>query len=124
MDTELLQAALVGLAHRRTEIEQKMDEVRKMLRDGTSGSSATAAPGTKKRGLSAEARQRIGAAQKKRWAAFRRGRAAQNAIAKPAARSQKKAPTVKRVVVKNSVSERGLKKTAAKRGIKKSGATR
>ena len=78
MDTELLRAALLGLEHQRTNIEQKITEVRNMLGDGA-GSNATPSPPKKKR-ISAAGRKRIAVAQRKRWAAFRK--ASQPASAK------------------------------------------
>src|SRR6266851_2198407 len=77
-DTEILEAALAGLQHRRSAIEEKMAELRQRL-DGGAGQvgrksaevdSGTATP--KKRTMSAAARRRIAVAQRKRWAAIKR----------------------------------------------------
>jgi hypothetical protein len=64
-DPEILAAALVGFEHKRSEIEEKMAELRRRLGGG-------AAPVPKKRTMSAAARRRIGAAQRKRWAAVKK----------------------------------------------------
>ncbi len=82
---EILEAALHGLEAQRQKIEEQISEVRSLLgkRVGRPPKAEAAAPaeessGTetratrKRRGLSPEARKRIAAAQKKRWAAFRK----------------------------------------------------
>jgi hypothetical protein len=74
---EILEAALHGLETQKQRLEEQIAEVRSML--GRAGKSAktpawsgatNGAP--RKRILSPEARQRIAAAQKKRWAAYRK----------------------------------------------------
>ncbi len=85
-----LDAALVGLEFQKQKIEEQIAEVRSMLGGRTAApkkaapaaavaapaaSAAPAAPVKRKRArrkLSDEARKRIAAAQKKRWAAFRK----------------------------------------------------
>jgi hypothetical protein len=80
---EILEAALQGLEAQKQKLDEQITQVRAMLggRGGrpsksaeTSNAGATAGPtgGRRKRVLSAEARKRIAAAQKKRWAAFRK----------------------------------------------------
>ena len=79
---EILEAALQGLEAQRQKLDEQISEVRSLLgrrvgRPPKAGageakaSTASAAP-RKRRGLSEEARKRIAAAQKKRWAAFRK----------------------------------------------------
>ena len=82
---EILEAALQGLEAQRTKLDEQIAHVRSLI-GGRAGrppkSEAAAAPaaatkhastqGRKKRVLSPEARKRIAAAQKKRWAAFRK----------------------------------------------------
>ncbi len=79
---EILEAALQGLEAQRQKLDEQISEVRALM-GGRAGRSsrgngggegrATAARTTrKKRTLSPEARKRIAAAQKKRWAAFRK----------------------------------------------------
>ena len=69
----ILEYALEHLERERSEIEAKIDHVRRQL--GVSGAApataqagSTAAPARKRRTLSAAARKRIAAAQKRRWA--------------------------------------------------------
>lgn len=81
IDIATLQAALVGYQVRHDEISAKMVEIRKRFGQTRVGGSIRApfakvwAP-RKKRVMSAAARKRIGAAQKKRWAEFHRAKAA------------------------------------------------
>lgn len=81
---EILEAALQGLEAQREKLDQQIAEVRSLLGTGAarrgrprrqaSESSGSSEPtnGRKKRVLSPEARKRIAAAQKKRWANFRK----------------------------------------------------
>ena len=80
-DKSILEAALQGLEAQRDKLEEQISQVRGMLGRGpgrpakntrvaaASGSDGSTRP---KRVLSAEARKRIAAAQKKRWAAYRK----------------------------------------------------
>lgn len=74
-DLELLEAALIGFQYRRTEVEQRIADLRHKISGQPSASAATpsgvsssAATGRK---MSASARQRIALAQKKRWASYK-----------------------------------------------------
>ena len=79
---EILEAALQGLEGQKQKLEEQIAQVRSMIggrvgrpsRGSSGATSATknAGSGRKKRVLSPEARKRIAAAQKKRWAAFRK----------------------------------------------------
>lgn len=80
---EILEAALLGLESQREKLDEQIAQVRSMLgrkagrpakvAASTSAAVTTAsAPASGTRVLSAEARKRIAAAQKKRWAAFRK----------------------------------------------------
>ena len=79
-DPSLLQAALEGLEAQRSRIEEQIQQVRAMLGHkrrgrppvGATGLESAAKPERKRRVLSAAARKRIAAAQKKRWANFRK----------------------------------------------------
>ncbi|MBC7925740.1 MAG: hypothetical protein H7039_08790 [Bryobacteraceae bacterium] len=80
-DPNLLEAALEGLLLQKQRLEAQIQEVRSLLgkkRGPRASSSALAAPvavsrtATRKRELSEPARKRIAAAQKKRWAEYRR----------------------------------------------------
>jgi hypothetical protein len=80
---EILEAALQGLEAQKQKLDEQISQVRAMLgrRAGrpsksaqapSAGAVAGATAGRRKRVLSPEARKRIAAAQKKRWAAFRK----------------------------------------------------
>ena len=79
-DTTTLEAALVGLELKRNEINQLIEDIKRQLGGRTSKASAGLVPASvaktqgprKKRVLSAEARRRIAAAQKRRWAEHRK----------------------------------------------------
>ncbi len=77
---EILEAALQGLEAQRHKLDEQISHVRSMLggRGKVAKAPTWAASGNgsapKKRILSPEARQRIAAAQKKRWAAYRKNR--------------------------------------------------
>jgi len=72
-NSQLLQAALEGLQLQRDRIEEQISQVRSML-GGVARKAAPAAPAKPggRRDLSPAARRRIAAAQKKRWAAYRK----------------------------------------------------
>ncbi len=81
---EILEAALQGLEAQKQKLDEQIAQVRSMMgrrvgrpprgnSDGaTHSTSGTQSATRKKRVLSPEARKRIAAAQKKRWAAFRK----------------------------------------------------
>ncbi len=78
-DPSLLAAALEGLELQRKRIDDQISMVRGMLggrkasvSSAVTSSAPATAPARRKRVLSEEARMRIAAAQKKRWAAFRK----------------------------------------------------
>jgi hypothetical protein len=76
VNPEIIDAAIQGFEYQKAQIEAKIAELR-ALRSGTSVSpeKTAATPKTGKRALSVEARERIAAAQRKRWAATRKGTA-------------------------------------------------
>ena len=83
-DPEILRAALVGLQHSLSMIDQRIADLRSQLGGRRTSHPSPAASGEVKRVLSPAARRRIALAQKKRWAAFKAGRS-KTAQAKPAA---------------------------------------
>ena len=72
---EVKEAALIGLRHKRSAIEEQIQQLEAELdgRSGRKGSAASSAP-TQKRVLSPTGRRRIAAAQRKRWAAVRQAK--------------------------------------------------
>jgi hypothetical protein len=79
-NTALLTAALEGLELQRARLNEQIAEVKALLNKRGPRKAAAAdegpAPKRKRRKLSAAARARIAAAQKKRWAEFRKESAA------------------------------------------------
>jgi len=85
-DAELMAAALIGLERQRSELEEKMAELRRQIGAGAgrrpgrparvSAEVDSGAVPPNKRTMSAAARRRIAAAQRKRWAAIKKAEAA------------------------------------------------
>ncbi|HTU46063.1 MAG TPA: hypothetical protein VMF91_13430 [Bryobacteraceae bacterium] len=84
-NAEILEAALQGLETQKQKIDEQIAQVRSLMgrrvgrppkQSGGGGATKASSGGSggtrKKRVLSPEARKRIAAAQKKRWAAFRK----------------------------------------------------
>lgn len=77
-DPSFLQAALEGLELQRQRIEDQIRDVRALLgKSPLSGRKQELEPSPHKRQLSAAARKRIAAAQKKRWAEYRKSAASE-----------------------------------------------
>jgi hypothetical protein len=73
VDASTLQMALVGYRAQAAQVDAKMQDIRKRLRGAgaaNGGGGEIPTPFKRKRVMSAAARKRIAAAQKKRWAAF------------------------------------------------------
>lgn len=83
-EASILEMALIGYQVERQNIEARIDEIQAQLKGKrfvpASANGARSAGGTK-RDLSAAARRRIALAQKKRWAAYRKAKAAKGAKA-------------------------------------------
>jgi hypothetical protein len=82
---EILEAALQGLEIQKQRLDEQIEQVRSLMGKRSAGrppktstpaastaSQESSGRGGRKRTLSAEARKRIAAAQKKRWANFRK----------------------------------------------------
>lgn len=69
-DPVFLNAALEGLRLQQSRIEKQIETVRGLLGSGTPKADVVAGSPRKRGPMSAEARQRIADAQKKRWAAY------------------------------------------------------
>jgi hypothetical protein len=94
--SEILEAALIGLELRRDEIERKMAEIRSLLEKTTR--PAARSRGATARTMSAAVRRRIAAAQRKRWANIRKSKKAAEAVpaksqSKGRIRAKKKKPS-------------------------------
>ena len=69
-DASLLEAALIGFEQARRNVEEKIAQIRRQIGFGD-GTQAAVPSQTGRRPLSPAARRRIGAAQRKRWAAIK-----------------------------------------------------
>jgi peptidoglycan hydrolase CwlO-like protein len=74
LDNSTLQAALVGYQRQLEEIESKMAELRRRL--GHAPAAANTTTKGRRHRMSAEGRARIAAAQRARWAKFKKKKAA------------------------------------------------
>lgn len=79
LSPEILQAALQGLETQKSHVEAHIQEIRTMLGSGQQAKGRGRPPKTGEqaiapstRSISAEAKERIAAAQRKRWAKFRK----------------------------------------------------
>ena len=73
---DILEAALIGYQHQLELLNAKIADIKKRLGVNGAGRSAATASPAKKHQISPEGRARIAAAQKKRWAAAKRAKAA------------------------------------------------
>lgn len=77
-NADILRYALIHLEQERDQIQAKIDHINSQLGQKVSAPAAASGPADaprKKRTLSASARKRIAAAQKKRWAEHRKAQA-------------------------------------------------
>ncbi len=87
VDRTLLEAALYGYERQKDEIEAKIAEIRNHIGGGKPAAVATTAPEpVKKRVMNASARRRIAAAQRKRWAEYKKTHGTPAKTAKPKAK--------------------------------------
>ncbi|HWB99628.1 MAG TPA: hypothetical protein VG672_23135 [Bryobacteraceae bacterium] len=118
MDQEILEAALIGLRFKQSEIDARITELRGQIAGGArKASAAPAAEPKRTRGpFRPAAKRRIALAQKRRWAAYRAAKAAALAEAAKSTASSKtavKAAAKKTAARKASkVSRPAVKKTA------------
>ena len=75
IDSSILGAALIGYQHERDQIDAKIAEIRQ-IGGQTPQASAPEGEAPTKRVVGAAARKRMAAAQRRRWAEFRKAKAA------------------------------------------------
>jgi|SRR5215469_2484228 len=73
LNPELIAAAVDGFEEQKKRIDAQIAELRQMLSGGSGRDGPESSPAAKPRRMSAGARARIAAAQRKRWAAKRAG---------------------------------------------------
>jgi hypothetical protein len=120
MDRSLLTAALHGYEVELQRIRTAMAEIQSQLGHRSVKSSALVGGGARKarRKMSAAARKRIADAQKKRWAAFHKQKAAPKATVKKAARKRKMSPERKAALVANLAKARAAREAKKSAGDK------
>jgi hypothetical protein len=131
-DKSLLEAALIGFEQMVKSINEKIAGIRRQLGAGGAGEAAATPAQGPRRTLSVAARQRIAAAQRKRWAAVKAqakpapakramSAAARNKIA--AAQRKRWAELKKAAAKKSAASTAGKKAPAAEKAAKTAAAT-
>jgi hypothetical protein len=122
IDTSFLEAALIGYQHELVHIDAKMAEIRRQLvgREGNRSQMPAVKPAKKRSRFSAAARGRIAAAQRKRWAEFKKAKEAPVKKRKmsPAARKRISEATKKRWA-EFRAKKAALAKTPTKKGAVK-----
>ena len=70
LNRSVIEAAIVGFEHQKTQIDNQIAELRQMLNGGPAESTAATPEGTpgKRKKFSAAARRKMAQAQKQRWA--------------------------------------------------------
>lgn len=77
LTNEIITAAIEGYEAQKTRLNAQISELRQMLSGSSAAAAVTAAPARRKRRkMSAAGRARIAAAQRKRWAEFKKPQAA------------------------------------------------
>ena len=119
LTTEVLNAAVLGFEAQKRRIDEQIAEIRQTLGGGPKTNTATQEAPRPKGKVSAAARRRMAAAQRKRWAAIK-------AQYQPAQSAVKKSPTAKKAGRKKAVAKKAVKaavkaakKTASRRAPKK-----
>ena len=116
VDVDLLTAAIIGCQAKLQEIDARMAELRNRIGEH-SASPAPAGGRATKRVLSAAARRRMAVAQKKRWAAVRKGKAegaVKPAAAKAAPKKRRLSPEGRARIVAANRKRWAARKAAAK----------
>lgn len=120
-DTSILESALIGLQHQHSQVETKISEIRRTLGIRTPRAASVAAPqvvSLTKRTMSRSARQKIAAAQKKRWAAYKKEKAQSVETLRAAPRKKRRMSAAG----KNRIIEASKKRWAEYRAKKASAA--
>jgi hypothetical protein len=122
IDSSILEAALIGYQHQRDAIDARIAEIRRQIDGEPPQASASEADAPTKRVVGAAGRKRMAAAQRKRWAEFKK---AEEAPA-PARKRRLSAAGRKRIIeaTKKRWAEVRAKKAAAKKTAKRPALTK
>ena len=122
IDSSILEAALIGYQRQRDEIDARMAEIRRQIGGQTPQASAAEGEAPTKRAVGAAARKRMAAAQRKRWAEFRKAKEAPA----PVKKRRLSAAGRKRIIAatKKRWAEVRAKKAAAAKPARKQAVTK
>jgi hypothetical protein len=117
LNRNIIEAAIVGFEHQKTQIDNQIAELQAMLPGGPAETAATPeAPARKRRKMSAAARKRIGDAVRARWARVRGDSEKPAPAPKP---KRKLSAAAKTKLVANLKKARAAKAAKAKAATKK-----
>ena len=122
IDSSILEAALIGYQHQRDAIDARIAEIRRQIDGEPPQASASEADAPTKRVVGAAGRKRMAAAQRKRWAEFKK---AEEAPA-PAKRRRLSAAGRERIIdaTKKRWAEIRARQAAGEKAARKPTATR
>jgi hypothetical protein len=122
IDSSILEAALVGYQQQRDEIDARMAEVRRQLGGQPPQASAAEGEAPTKRVVGAAGRKRMAAAQRKRWAEFKKAKESPT----PVKKRRLSAAGRKRIIeaTKKRWAEVRAKKAAAKKTARRPAVTK
>jgi hypothetical protein len=113
---QIISAAIGGFEQQKAQIDIQIAELRAMLNDGQTEVTPAAASGSKRRIVSAAARQRMADAQKARWAKTRNG---SGTAAVPAPKAKRKlSAAVRATLAANLKKARAAKAAKAKLALR------
>ena len=113
---QIIQAAIDGLEGRKQRIDEVIAELRQRIGGGTSAATPSSSR-TGRRTMSAAARKRIAEAQRKRWAAVKKGAKPKTAAAAPKKAKRRLSPEGRRRIVEATKKRwAAVRAAAAKRG--------
>jgi hypothetical protein len=113
LNRNIIEAAIVGFEHQKTQIDNQIAELRAMLSGGSTPTAAMpeAAPGKRKK-FSAAARRKMALAQKARWAAIK---GTSPATPKPAKPKRRISPEGMKRIIAATKKRWAAKRAAAKK---------
>jgi hypothetical protein len=122
IDSSILEAALIGYQHERDQIDAKIAEIRRQIGGQTPQASAPEGESPRKRVVGAAGRKRMAAAQRKRWAEFKKAKEAPA----PAKKRRLSAAGRKRIIeaTKKRWAEVRARKAAAEKAARKPAVTK
>ena len=116
LNRELITAAIDGFEEQKRRITAQIAELRQMLSGGpTSDGADLSGPTTKRRWMSAAARAKIAAAQRKRWAAKQAGGAGSESASTPVRKKRRLSAAGRKAIIEATKRRWTAVRTAPKR---------